>query len=147
MIQKKNLKEKNVKITKEAHAFKCFASSCNVEIIKSVDPELQLKDTESTIKSKLIDLLSQLKGFKLVTTLVLVFKKIESEDKTMYDNFYSSSKAKIVINERNINGVFQSIYTTIISDIQKFSGLHKNFQAGLLIQSLFLLLVFQSIIL
>ena len=39
--------------------------------------ELQLKDTESAIKSKLIELLTQLKGFKFVTALVLVFKKIK----------------------------------------------------------------------
>ena len=32
------------------------------------------------IESKLIELLTQLKVFKFVTTLVLVFKKIESED-------------------------------------------------------------------
>ena len=51
------------------------------------------------MKSKLTDLLTQLKGFRFVTTLVLVFKKIESEDKTNYDNFYSRSKAEITINE------------------------------------------------
>ena len=51
------------------------------------------------MKSKLTDLLTQLKGFRFVTTLVLVFKKIESEDKTNYDNFYSRSKAEIIINE------------------------------------------------
>ena len=32
------------------------------------------------IESKLTELLTQLKVFKFVTTLVLVFKKIESED-------------------------------------------------------------------
>ena len=80
-------------------------------------PELQLKDTESAIKSKLIELLSQLRGFKIVTTLVLVFKKIESKDKTKYDSFYSSSKAETVINEIDIKNVFKSIYATIISNI------------------------------
>ena len=45
-------------------------------------PELQLKDTESAIKSKLIELLTQLNDFKFEITLVLVVKKIESEDKT-----------------------------------------------------------------
>ena len=39
--------------------------------------ELQLKDTDSTIKNKLIDLLSELRGFQFVTTLVLEFKKIK----------------------------------------------------------------------
>ena len=70
-----------------------------VEILDSFNPELQLKDTESAIKSRLIELLTQLKGFKFVTTLVLVFKKKESEDGIKYDNFYSSSKAEMIINK------------------------------------------------
>ena len=69
----------------------------------------ELKYTESTTKSLLIDLLTQLKGFKFVTTLFLVLKKIESDDKIKYDNFYSSSKAEIIINESDIDDVFQSI--------------------------------------
>ena len=52
-----------------------------LKVLNSFNPELQLKDTESAIKIKLIDLLTQLKAFKFVTTLALVFKKIESEDK------------------------------------------------------------------
>ena len=44
------------------------------------NPKLQLKDTESAIKSKLIELLTQLRGLKFVTTLLLVFKKLESKD-------------------------------------------------------------------
>ena len=52
-----------------------------LKILNSFHPELQLKDTKFAIKSKLIELLTQLKGFKFVTTLVLVFKKIESDDK------------------------------------------------------------------
>ena len=75
MIQKKRanfLNKKNIKTTKREHAFKGYASTYNVEILNSFNPELQLKDTESAIKSKLIELLSQLRGFKFVTTLVLV---------------------------------------------------------------------------
>ena len=52
-----------------------------------------------------------------MTTLVLVFKKIESEVKTKYDNFYSSSKAEIIINESDIDYVFQSVYITILTNI------------------------------
>ena len=54
-----------------------------------------------------------------MTPLVLLFKKIGSEDKTKHDNFYSSSKAEIIINESDIDDVFQSIYTTITKNIQK----------------------------
>ena len=88
------LNEKNIKITKREHAFKGFASTYNVEILNYLKLELQLKYTESVIKSKLIELLTHLKGFKFMTTLVLVFEKIESGDKIKYDNFYSSSKAE-----------------------------------------------------
>ena len=57
-----------------------------------------------------------------MTTLVLMFKKVESEDKTKYDNFYSSSKAEEIINENDIDDLFQSIYTTIITSTQKSLG-------------------------
>ena len=76
-------KKKNVKITKRPHAFKVYASSYyNVDILNSFNPELQLKNTESATKNKLIELLSELKGFKSVTILVLEFKKILTNDKT-----------------------------------------------------------------
>ena len=58
-------------------------------------------DTDSAIKRKLVELLAQLRGFKFLTTLVFVFKKIESKDKTN-----SSSKAEKMINESGIENVF-----------------------------------------
>ena len=66
--------------------------------------------------------MSELRGFKFVTTLVLVLKKTESEDKTKYDLFYSHSKVETVIGESDIDDVFESIYTIIISNIQKSLG-------------------------
>ena len=67
-----------------------------------------------------MELLTQLKGFKFVTTLVLVFKKIKNKDKAKYDNFYSTSKAEIIINESAIDDVFPSIYIKIITNIEKY---------------------------
>ena len=125
MVQKRSkfFNEVNVKIPKGAHALKGYASSHNAQILNSFNPELQLKGTESAIKSKPIELLTQLKAFKFVTTLVLWFKKIESEDKTKYGTFYLSSKAEIVtINKSDIDDVFQSICTTIILNIIKSLG-------------------------
>ena len=55
-------------------------------------------------------------------TLALVFKKIASEYKTKYEAFYSHTKAETIINESDIDNVFKSIYTTIISNIQKSLG-------------------------
>ena len=95
----------------------------NAEILNSFNPELQLKDTESAIKCKLIELLIQLRVFKFVTALVLVFKKIENIVKRVkFDNFYSSSKGEIIINESDIENVFKSVCTTIITNIQKSLG-------------------------
>ena len=47
-----------------------------------------------------------------------MLKKIESYYKTKYDRFYSHSKVETIINEIDIDNVFESIYT-IISNIQK----------------------------
>ena len=66
--------------------------------------------------------MSELTGFKFETTLVIMFKKTESKDKRKYDTFYSNSKAEIIINENDIDDVFQSVCTTIISNIQKSLG-------------------------
>ena len=53
-----------------------------------------------------------------MTALVLVLEKIKSEDKTKCDKFYS----QLIINESNIDNVFKSVYTTIISNIEKSLG-------------------------
>ena len=64
--------------------------------------------------------MTQLRGFKFLTTLVLAFKKIESKDKINYDNFYSGSKAEIITNESDTNEVFQSIFIIVMENIRKF---------------------------
>ena len=119
------MNEKNIKIAKREHAFKGYASTYNVEILNYFNPELQLKDYESAIKSRLIELLTQLRGFKFVTTLQrykISIQKIENKNKTKYDNFCSRSKAEIIVIESDIENVFKSIYTTIIANIQKSLG-------------------------
>ena len=55
-----------------------------------------------------------------MTKLTVVFKKIEIEYKIKYDNFYLSSEAEIIINQTDIVDVFQSIYTTFITNMQKY---------------------------
>ena len=58
---------------------------------------------------------------KFVATLV-EFEKIESDDKTRYDTLYSNSKAELIINGSDMDDGFESIYPTIISDIEKSLG-------------------------
>lgn len=50
---------KSIKITKS----KGHAGIYNGDIFNSFNPDLQLKDTESTTENKLIDLLYDLRGF------------------------------------------------------------------------------------
>ena len=51
-----------------------------------------------------------------------MLKKIESEDKTKYDAFYSYSEAETIINKIDIGHIFESICTTVTSNIQKSLG-------------------------
>ena len=66
--------------------------------------------------------MSQLREFKFLKTLVLEFKKAESDDQTKYCTFYLNSQVEEIINEIDIDDVFESIYIMIISNIQKYLG-------------------------
>ena len=91
--------------------------------MKSFNAGLQVKNIESAIKNKLKDFLSKLRrGFKFVATLLLEVKKIGRSNGTKHSTFYSNSKAETIINESNIDDEFESIYSTIISNIQKSLG-------------------------
>ena len=77
---------KNENIAKWSHAYKGYASTY-VDIVNSLFPEIQLKNTGSVIKNKLKDLLCELRGFKIVMALVLADKKIETDDVSKYSIF------------------------------------------------------------
>ena len=78
-----------------------YAYSYNAKILNYFNPELQLRDIESVIKNILNKLLTELRGFKFVTKLILMFKKIES------DTFYSHSNAGTIKNENDIDDMFE----------------------------------------
>ena len=84
---------KKKKLSKKEHPFKGFASNYNVEILNCFYPELQVRNTESEIKNKL-KLLSELRGFKFVTTLALVFKKVKVKIKQSVTTFIQAQKEK-----------------------------------------------------
>ena len=58
---KQKSQRRKCKNNKASICFKGFASSYNDEILNYINLELQFKDTESAIKNKLIDLLTQLR--------------------------------------------------------------------------------------
>ena len=137
-FEKKKKKKKKIKITKWANAFKGYSSSFSVEILNSFDPELQLKDTECEVKKNLNILFTE---FRFVTTVLLVLKKIESEDKTKYDTFYSCFK-QILMKLTLMTYLNQSI----LQLYQAYKHLKEKDQARLLIQSWSIMFLFQSII-
>ena len=47
---------------------------------------------------------------------------IKSNDKTKYSIFYSNSNAETIIYQSDIDDVFESMYSAIISSIQKSLG-------------------------
>ena len=57
-----------------------------------------------------------------MATLVIEIKKKESDDATKYTTFYYNSKAETMINENDMDNAFESTYTAIIWDIQKYLG-------------------------
>ena len=50
--------------------------------------------------------MSELNGFTFLMTLVLEFKKTDSDDATKYITFYSNSKEQAIINESDFDDVF-----------------------------------------
>ena len=66
--------------------------------------------------------MTKLKGFKFVTELPLEFKKIEIDDKINYKHLLFVLKSRKIIIENDIDDVFESICSTIISNIKKYLG-------------------------
>ena len=95
--KRENVFDKKCKLAKRSHSYKRYASTCNVEILNSFHPELQVKHTEFAIENELIYQLSEVREFKFVTRLVLEFRTIESNDEAKYSIFYLNSKTKIIL--------------------------------------------------
>ena len=76
--------------------------------------------------------MSELRGFKFVTTLVLVLKKIESEDKTKYDTFIHTQKQKQLLIKVTL---MTNLSRSILKLYETYTNLKEKVQAELLIQS------------
>ena len=59
---------------------KGYGSTYNIVVFNPFYLEKLLKDTESTNKNKLKNLLIELTGFKFATTLILKYKKLGNDD-------------------------------------------------------------------
>ena len=60
--------------------------------------------------------------FQILLPVIYNLKIMNLKLKIKSDNLCSSSKAEVIINESDIDDVFESIYTTIKTNIQKYLG-------------------------
>ena len=82
----------------------------NVEILNLFDPELPLINTKPVTKSKLKELLSKLKKFKVQKILALDYK-----ERNNHKIFHSS--AKITASDSDIDETFKSMHQSIMAKI------------------------------
>ena len=90
-----------------------------------------LKDTESAIRIKLKDLVTELKGFEFVMPLVLEFKNMQSDGETKYRTFYVSSKAEYLLMRVML---MMCLDQSILRLYQTYKNHLEKVQAELLIQ-------------
>ena len=70
-----------LRIIKTNQAFRSYAMSYKVEIVKRKDPILQLKVSKSSIKDLFSDLLDETKRFKYQITVKVLLKNISMMEK------------------------------------------------------------------
>ena len=85
-------------VIKTDQAFKGYAMSYKVEILKKKDPILQLEASKLSIKILFNDLLNELKGFKDQIIVEVILKKYKHNGEIEFRPVYFNSVTKTVIN-------------------------------------------------
>ena len=83
----------------------------NVEILNIFDPELQLINTKPLIKSKLKELVSEMKKFKVQAIVILDYKK-RNDCKIFH------SSAKPIDSDSDIGETFKSMHQSFMTKIK-----------------------------
>ena len=103
-------------IVKTAKAFKKYARSYSIEIIKDKDGNLndelaQLEAGKPVMKDLLRDLLKEMKGFKYQITMKVLLSKLKENGDREFTTVYFNSTAKTVIDLNNdrLNKSFQQV--------------------------------------
>ena len=101
---------------KTAKAFKKYARSYSIEIIKDKDGNMndalvQLEANKPVIKDLFRELLIEMKGFKYQTTLKVLLRKQKENGDREFTTVYFNSTAKTVINinKYGLNKSFQEV--------------------------------------
>ena len=84
-------------IVKTNQAFRGYAMSYKVEIIKKKDPIVQLEASKLSIKDLFSDLLNERKGFKYQITVKVLLKKYKLNGEIEFAPVYFNSKIETMI--------------------------------------------------
>ena len=97
-------------VIKTNQAFREYAISYKVEIIKRKDPIVQLEASKSNIKDLFNNLLNETKAFKYQITVKALLKKYKLNGEIEFAPVYFNSFTKTVINYRfRLGNSFQEI--------------------------------------
>ena len=104
--------------------FKRYTRSCNIEIINSKGPIVQLEASKSSIKDLFKVLLDEFKDFKYQMTVKVLLRKHKVNGGIEFASVYFNSTIKTVINfdEYDLDQSFQEILYRIDNWINKGSG-------------------------
>ena len=78
-------------ITKNKTAFGGYAQSYKIEIVDKDNVIVQLKASKISIIKLFKDLLTEMKGFKYLLTLVVLLSKVKNSDEVEYSTIYFNS--------------------------------------------------------
>ena len=98
----------------QSNSSDCFIHCYDVEILNIFDSELQLVNTKPMIKSKLKELVNELKKFKVQTILALDYK-----ERNDHKIFHSS--AKLIVSDSGIDEAFKFIHQSIMTKLKNYA--------------------------
>ena len=101
---------KELNVIKTDHAFRGYAMSYKVKLVKKKDPIKQLEASKSSIKDLLSDILNETKGFKYQITFKVMLNKCKSNGEIEFSQVYFNSTTKTVTNHKlSLKNAFQEI--------------------------------------
>ena len=110
-------------VIKTNHAFRGYATSCQVKLSEKKDPIEQLERSKSSIKDLFSDLLDETKGFKYQNTVKVLFKKHKLNGEIEFRPVYFNSTPKTVMRHKfSLENSFQEILYMIDAWINEGSG-------------------------
>ena len=109
---------KNIKtnIIEKEQALEGYTRSFEIKIENRKDPQIQLNDTRSSMRIRIIGLLIQMRGIKFVETLKVTFEKMVDK-KLITKTVYFNSYAQTIINTEEINETLDTAKQDILNRI------------------------------